>query len=257
MCHGHLQNYLSESKTVCQNVVKTKTLCQELHALLLFWDISNYAIFSLPNLLVIFCNWIFEASKYIEFLFSLYMLWEANHNYHVHDTEVFSPFSWSWLAKLQFCRLDLMTHPRLPHPFSPLSSLSSSSPPSSPGSSPTCWWTCPRFTRFSHSLFPPQSKCGPRPVCETAGTHWWRGPTGPAEKARLWQAARERKLPEPSRPHRATWTERGSYLPLPPLPPPPPEANLSDMKRAALVNSQKRQSPRSQLIPVVCPSEQL
>ena len=41
------------------------------------------------------------------------------------------------------------------------------------------------------------------------------------------------------------------------LSPAPIEVNLSDMKRAALANSQKRQSPRSQLIPVVCPSEQL
>ena len=41
-----------------------------------------------------------------------------------------SPFSWSWPAKLQSCRLDLMTHRPLPHPSSPPSSLSSSSPPS-------------------------------------------------------------------------------------------------------------------------------
>ena len=135
-------------------------------------------------------------------------------------SDLFSPFSWSWPAKLQFCRLDRVTHhpPPPPHPFSSLLSFWPPSPQlaaaltSPPPTVRTGVWKSQRYRR-SLSQF-----------CEARCSSTWTPPLHSGNSRDALTMARRAggggRL-EAARPVAAatTWSwERGSYLP--PLPPP-------------------------------------
>ena len=135
-------------------------------------------------------------------------------------SDLFSPFSWSWPAKLQFCRLDRVTHhpPPPPHPFSSLLSFWPPSPQlaaaltSPPPTVRAGVWKSQRHRR-SVSQF-----------CEKICSSTWTPPLDSGNSRDALTMARRAggggRL-EAARPVAAatTWSwERGSYLP--PLPPP-------------------------------------